>query len=149
MRLRARKACKMTTTKQRKPRLSQTERNAVAFCEEAKKYGSASFNVRWIKSRTWGSNPSAECRNVRIGYASGCGYCKSSAVLASALHPLGETTEARHRIHATGGAGESAIIAALAAEGWTLSKVYDGKTEDGWRIERATVAAPTRLDERD
>lgn len=127
----------MKEKKARKPRLSQTELNAVAFCEEIRKFGNGTFHVRWIKSRMWGSNPSAEHNGARIAYASGCGYCKSSTVVAHTLGMLGSTPEAQRSIYATGGAGEASVIEALKKEGWILTKTYDGKTEDGWRVERA------------
>ena len=48
-----------------------------------------SINVQWNKNRTWGANPTAEIRTADgwfSGYASGCGYDKESAAVASAMN---------------------------------------------------------------
>ena len=54
---------------------------------------SIDIGVEWVKSRTWGSNPTATAR-IRTtagyasykGHASGCGYDKESAAIADALN---------------------------------------------------------------
>jgi len=48
-----------------------------------------SVSVEWTRSRTWGYNPHAEVRTNTgryTGTASGCGYDKESAAVASALN---------------------------------------------------------------
>lgn len=46
-------------------------------------------SIDWTKSRTWGMTPHATvraCGNVTYGTASGCGYDKESAAVASAMN---------------------------------------------------------------
>lgn len=62
--------------------------------------------------------------------ASGCGYCKQSAVLDSVMRFI--VPGIRH----TGGAGERATIEAAREHGWTLSCDYNGKTEEGWSVKK-------------
>lgn len=48
-----------------------------------------SISVDWVRSRTWGYNPTAEIRTnagTFTGRASGCGYDKESAAIAEALN---------------------------------------------------------------
>ncbi len=48
-----------------------------------------SISVDWVRSRTWGYNPTAEINAAgewHTGKASGCGYDKESAAIASALN---------------------------------------------------------------
>lgn len=62
--------------------------------ENAAAVVSVSISVEWHKSRTWGSNPTAEVTVVDTnghyytgrGSASGCGYDKESAAVASAIN---------------------------------------------------------------
>ena len=53
-------------------------------------FGYASISVPWARSRTWGYNPTAEVLHIgdrrTEGHASGCGYDKESAAVASALN---------------------------------------------------------------
>ena len=47
------------------------------------------ISVEWKKSRTWGANPTATVYgsgSYSTGYASGCGYDKESAAIASAFN---------------------------------------------------------------
>lgn len=71
------------------------------------------ISVEWVKSRTWGSNPTAtaECFGVTklqegkteryyfssTGKASGCGYDKQSAAIASALNQIRPLIAAMYR----------------------------------------------------
>lgn len=50
---------------------------------------SISISVDWVRSRTWGYNPTAKAytnNGTFIGRASGCGYDKESAAIAEALN---------------------------------------------------------------
>lgn len=57
--------------------------------------GSLSISVEWVRSRTWGANPTATVQaydqrgqyiGTYTGHASGCGYDKESAAVADALN---------------------------------------------------------------
>lgn len=58
--------------------------------ENACNFEGGKINVDWVKSSTWGMNPHTEATIYREGtyrgYASGCGYDKLSASVASALN---------------------------------------------------------------
>lgn len=66
----------------------------ITRAESAPAVVSVSISVEWARSRTWGANPTAEAviedANGHIyrgtGHASGCGYDKESAAVASALN---------------------------------------------------------------
>lgn len=64
--------------------------------DRAPKFAGLEAKVEWKRSRTWGSNPSAECwvfgeggegwtTHHKTGHASGCGYDKLSAALQDGL----------------------------------------------------------------
>jgi hypothetical protein len=68
-------------TAERLERVAEVEAAAAVPC--------VSVNVEYIKSRTWGYNAAATVRawhDVTEGYASGCGYDKESAAIASAMN---------------------------------------------------------------
>lgn len=55
----------------------------------AKRPGHIDISVEWAKSRTWGYNPSVQVyagMEFTSGHASGCGYDKESAAIASAFN---------------------------------------------------------------
>ena len=56
----------------------------------ARPISDASITVDWVKSRTWGANPTARMveigNGVQTGHASGCGYDKESAAIAEAMN---------------------------------------------------------------
>lgn len=93
--------------------------------ESAPAVVSVSISVEWARSRTWGANPTAEAviedANGHIyrgtGHASGCGYDKESAAVASALN------------------GSNSIIKMLldCKESALLSKKATGKTNESNR----------------
>jgi hypothetical protein len=112
------------------PRKSQSQLAGEAFADHALKTGGASFTIFWRRSSTWGLCPAALFQGQRMANASGCGYCKQSAVLDSVMRFL--CPDIRH----TGGAGERATIEAAKACGWMLSCDYNGKTEEGWSVKR-------------
>jgi len=64
--------------------------------ENAASVVSVSISIEWKKSRTWGANPTAEVRVEDenghffrgVGSASGCGYDKESAAVASAINGI-------------------------------------------------------------
>lgn len=65
--------------------------NKLKHIEEVKKAEDVEnirISVEWRKNRTWGNNPFCECwaRGYTTGSASGCGYDKESAAIASALN---------------------------------------------------------------
>ena len=93
-------------------------------------HGHADFDIEWIRSATWGLNPRIMFRGQKITNISGCGYCKKSAALASALAFLGDG------IAETAGAGESGVIAALDRNGWTLTPISSGKHYGAYTVTR-------------
>ena len=91
----------MTTRK-----LTTTEKRAQAFCDDIRKYGSARFDVEWIRSATWGANPRIMYGRDKLTNVSGCGYCKHSQALADCLRFLGDSPDAISAIWRTGGCGQ-------------------------------------------
>lgn len=57
--------------------------------ENAPELDYITLSIEWKRSRTWGSNPTAESRSNNgffIGSASGCGYDKESSAVATAFN---------------------------------------------------------------
>ena len=108
--------------------MTTMEARAAEACKEFKKFGGGYFSVYWTKSRTWGSCPRIEFRGDKAAYAGGCGYDKLSAVIAEFLSPL--VPEVGH----CSGAGLGSVQACLDKAGWELTQLYDGKTEDGFKL---------------
>lgn len=92
------------------------------------------FAVYWAKSNVWGLRPRIEWHGKKAARASGCGYDKLSAVLVDFLHPLVP------EVAGCSGAGVGSVIQRMAEHGWKLEHVYEGKTEDGFRIARIEKA---------
>ena len=116
-------------------------------------------SVEWARSRTWGSNPTATAlayggHTVRetVGHASGCGYDKESAAIASALN----TSPAVMRVlydHAErggsfaysvhtfagipsfdGGCGVSCFLAVFEGCGYAWEDVAHGRSYDAYKL---------------
>lgn len=121
-------------------KLTALERRAKLYAEEVRTYGSAQLSVYWKANRTWGLNPSVEGNGVKIGYASGCGYCKESAALADALRFLGADDEQQMRIWRTSGCGVESVAQALAEAGYKLETRHIGKREHAYRVIRKAAA---------
>lgn len=121
-----------------KTRLTKAEKRALSFCEQAKRFGNAAFTIEWVKSRTWGMNPTYFWQDGNAVSVSGCGYDKLSAALAQLLSPLGSTREECLSIGVLGGAGESSVVDALKAIGWTLKKTADSRNSDSYTLTRDT-----------
>lgn len=123
-------------TTQRK--LTTLESRASAMCQAIQTNGGKFyFSVIWKRSATWGSIPSIHFRGEKVATASGCGYDKLSAVLADALRFLFDPGSEDHKsVWRMSGVGESSLRDALAKRGWILTRTYNGKTEDGFTIEK-------------
>lgn len=127
--------------------------------EEAKAPAAASVVVEWHKSRTWGMNPRARVAAERVatyGSASGCGYDKQSAAIASAMNQnpeilkilydhaeAGETFPYGVHVWAglpsfEGGCGVSCFYSIFEACGYTFKQIASGKAFDVYEITRAT-----------
>lgn len=117
-------------------KLTTLEKRAQAMCQTIRAHGAYTVEVEWNRSSTWGMCPRIQYHGETAARASGCGYCKHSAVLAEALCWLGETEEERHAIARTSGAGVSSVRDALARVGWTLETVAGGKTYDVHTVRR-------------
>lgn len=127
----------------KKPGLTKTERSAKEWADNVREVCArqpdyaARLGLVWRKSRTWGFCPSLETLSgERIAYASGCGYDKESAALANGLRFLGATEQEQGRIHGRGGCGLGPLTETLAELGWILTKVHNGRTEDGFTVAR-------------
>jgi hypothetical protein len=116
--------------KEKTMRKSQSQQSGELFANDAKRLGFASFTIFWKRSNTWGLCPSAHYQGRRMAHASGCGYCKQSAVLDEVMRFL--VPSIRH----TGGAGERPTIEAAKEQGWILSCDYNGRTEEGWSVKK-------------
>jgi len=125
-----------------KKRLTKTEQAADAFFGQLRRGEyppdfPVPFRMVFAKSRTWGWCPTLEtCGETVLARASGCGYDKESACLASALCFLAKSDDGRAAISRTHSAGFRSVQEALAAQGWELCKVYDGKAENGYTVRR-------------
>jgi len=105
-----------------KTKLTAQERRAWLFCEEIKRTGNGSFRVTWTKSAMWRRTAKIMSEGEKIAFASGCGYCKESSVIAEALRWLGDSEEQSRGISACKGAGVSSIRRLLEAMGWVLEE---------------------------
>lgn len=121
-------------------KLTAMERRAKQYAEEVRTYGSAQLSVYWKQNRTWGLNPSVEGNGIKIGYASGCGYCKESAALANALRFLGADDEEQESVWRTSGCGVESVAQALQRIGYELQTRHIGKREHAYRVIRKAAA---------
>lgn len=77
------------------------ELRKLAAAEQAPDLEWADISVTWVRSRTWGHNPHVEARSsngITEGKASGCGYDKESAAVASALNANPSVLRALYRV---------------------------------------------------
>jgi hypothetical protein len=105
-----------------KTKLTAQEKRAKAFCEEIKRTGNGSFRVTWTKSAMWGRTAKIVIEGDIIAFASGCGYCKESSVIAEALRWLGDSEEQAREIWTYESAGVGSIRRLLEAMGWVLEE---------------------------
>ena len=127
--------------------------------EEVEAPAAVSVVVEWYKSRTWGMNPRARVAAERVatyGSASGCGYDKQSAAIASAFNQnpemlkilydhaeAGEAFPHGVRVWAglpsfDGGCGVSCFYSIFEACGYTFRKVASARRFDVYELTRAT-----------
>ena len=126
--------------------------------EEVEAPAAVSIAVEWHKSQTWGMNPRARVAAERVatyGSASGCGYDKQSAAIASALNQNPETLKILYDhaeageafpygVHVwaglpsfeCGGCGVSCFYSIFEACGYTFRQVASGKAFDVYEITR-------------
>ena len=145
--------------KNEKQRAAKLEKLATAA--EYERPRSVSVGVEWHRSRVWGYNPSATVRawhRVTTGTASGCGYDKESAAIASAMNNNPEIMRILYE-HAEkggsfpysvlvfagvpvfdGGCGVSCFRSVFAACGYTWRDVASGKSFNAYTMEPAEVA---------
>lgn len=123
---------------------------------------SCSVSVEWKKSAVWGYNPTATvCGDIRRteGKASGCGYDKGSAAIASACNVNPEIMRILYEhaekggafpysVHTfaglpsfDGGCGVSCFGPVFAACGYSWRNVASGKLYDVFTIEREAMEA--------
>lgn len=125
--------------------------------EEVEAPAAVSIVVEWHKSQTWGMNPRARVAAERVatyGSASGCGYDKESAAIASAFNQNPETLKILYD-HAeaggvfpygvdvraglpsfAGGCGVSCFYSIFEACGYTFRQVASGKMFNVYEITR-------------
>lgn len=123
---------------------------------------SVTVNVEWKRNPTWGSNPTAEVKawgkepglHMTAGKASGCGYDKESAAIATAINGNRQILRAMYD-HAErggtfpysvytfaglpyfdGGCGVSCFRNVFEAMGYKWHNVAHGKTYDVYSVER-------------
>lgn len=124
---------------------------------------SVSINVEWKRNPTWGHNPTAEVRafgdgysaKLTVGKASGCGYDKESAAIATAMNGNRQILRAMYD-HAErggtfpysvytyaglpyfdGGCGVSCFRNVFEAMGYKWHDIAHGKTYDVYSVERS------------
>lgn len=119
-------------------KLNKTEQRALAACRDIRANactGSPSTVVlKWTKRGLAARVASVRYAGERIASAGGGNYDKRSHALAAALMWLGETPEQRRAVALTGGAGVSCLTSALAALGWHLEQVGDGRNEEAYTL---------------
>lgn len=131
----------------------------LSAAEAAPDIKSARVNVDWKRSATWGHNPTAEItaeRTRTAGRASGCGYDKESAAIASAANANPEIMRILYK-HAEnggvfpysvyifaglpyfdGGCGVSCFRNVFDVCGYAWEDIAHGKTYDVYRLEEKT-----------
>lgn len=115
------------------------ERRAKAACEAIAAAGHGVLEIEWRKSRDYGLCPAVIWQGQKAAHASGCGYDKLSAVLASFLRFL--DPEAWR----ASGAGVRSVQDRMAAAGWTLEHTANGRAYDVFTLTRTTTNdAPTQ-----
>ena len=114
--------------------MNTLEQRAFDFAHNTRKHGKARLVVEWRRSREWGLNPAVMYGRDKIGFASGCGYCKESAALSAALQYLGKTEEEQDKIRSCAGTGVSHLTKVLAEMNIKLSGLYYGKTEHAYMV---------------
>ena len=147
-----------------KKRAKEAERDAkkrfdrLHEVEEVETPTAVSIVVEWHKSRTWGMNPRARVAAERVatyGSASGCGYDKQGAAIASAFNQNPEILKILYD-HAEagepfpygvdvwaglpsfdGGCGVSCFYSVFEACGYTFRQVASVKMFDVYEITRA------------
>lgn len=128
----------------------------IAAAEAAPDITAAHIDVEWKKSAVWGYNPTAEITGQQrrtSGHASGCGYDKQSAAIASAANVNPEIMRILYK-HAEnggvfpysvntwaglpyfdGGCGVSCFYNVFDACGYSWVDVAHGKIYDVYRLE--------------
>lgn len=113
-------------------KLCKSEKNALAFCENLKRFG-GSVDIDWVKSNSYGNNPVIRYHGEKCCQVSGCGYDKESTALANVLRFLFVIdSEEYFKVWNTGGAGVNSVISQLLKYGYELRCVARGKTWDSY-----------------
>ena len=141
----------------------KSKMNRLSAIENSADIKEINISVEWKKSRTWGANPTATARIDFIGgrrevftaSASGCGYDKESAAIASALNQCNsfikllfevESKDPESKVYGysnskkgffpslSGGVGVSCYPAVFALAGFEWKKTGWGKTFDCYQI---------------
>ena len=120
--------------------------------ENAPDFESLDISIEWKKSSMWGMNPHAELtvysKNSYARYkatASGCGYCKLSAVMADVFNQSLSLRKLilnndrlvyglRDTYFASGGVGVSTLQNAFDCLGLKLKQTATGKTFDAFSV---------------
>lgn len=149
---------KMQTKRAREAARDEKKRgDRLREVEEVEAPAAVSIVVEWHKSQTWGMNPRARVAAERVatyGSASGCGYDKQSAAIASALNQNPETLKILYD-HAeagetfpygvdvwaglpsfAGGCGVSCFYSIFEACGYTFRQVASGEMFNVYEITR-------------
>lgn len=163
-------AAELKTEKGKKASIAAAVERCAAFDQKLatlktmKKLASAEISVEWNRSRIWGMNPtvtarirSGETYEITTGHASGCGYDKLSAAVASALNDSdiiratmirsirklnakeGRTYGLYDTLALMGGCGVNCYRSIFELIGYTW-KHEEGRTYDHITIERKTNA---------
>ncbi len=118
-----------------KTKLTTCEKRAESFCRSLIQNAGGTVQIEWKRSQMWGHNPVILHRGEKCCNVGGCGYDKQSTALADVLRflfPIGSAPY--NEVWATGGCGESATMRTLAKHGWTMRKVANSSTFDGYEL---------------
>ena len=118
-------------------------------------------SVEWVRSRTWGANPHATVTGAQrrtFGTASGCGYDKESAAIASAMNENPEIMRIiydhaeqgepfPYSVHTfaglpsfNGGCGVSCFRSVFEACGYEWRQVASGRTFNAYTLHKKALS---------
>lgn len=148
-----------TQIKKEEAKKQTVKNDCVRKIQDMKEAGSLNYlkiTVEWSRSQTWGYNPHVEawaryaniCTLYNTGSASGCGYDKESAAVASAINDITKPFILKNfstlkdpsiygvcsnHLHFDGGVGMSSFIKAFRACGYEVHESH-GKMFDSYII---------------
>ena len=151
-------------TEQQTKRLNE-KLNKIEMVKNAPNLKSASIQIQWIDSRTWGANPRPEMSErtdngyytYSYGSITGYGYCKQSTAVAEVLNQSPSILKILYTAknkkfvfdygltsgilpNFLGGTGVECYVRIFNSLGYEMKKIVNDKMFDAWTIEPFTPA---------